>query len=222
MDAETGRECPRARFDQSGRLVNGEQAIGELVHIRSAPAFEGYWRNEEATAARVRGTAYWSGDLCYVDEAGFVYFAGRGDDWLRVDGENIAAAPVERILVRHPDVVGATVYAVPDPQVGDLPMAALELRPGAAFDPQGFARFLEQQPDLGTKAAPRFVRVVAELPVTATMKTIRKDLRRERWRTIDPVWWQTGRGTAYELMTEDDIATFETRFAQHGRSHVIT
>ena len=45
---------------------------------------------------------YWSGDLAYRDEAGFVYYAGRTADWLRVDGENLAAAPIERILLATP------------------------------------------------------------------------------------------------------------------------
>ncbi len=50
---------------------------------------------------------YWSGDLAYRDPEGFVYHAGRTADWLRIDGENLAAAPVERILVRHPSIAQA-------------------------------------------------------------------------------------------------------------------
>ena len=59
--------------------------------------FAGYYNDPVATAERMRGGKYWSGDLAYRDEAGFVYYAGRTADWLRVDGENVAAAPVERI-----------------------------------------------------------------------------------------------------------------------------
>ena len=66
-----------------------------------------------------------------------------GTDWLRVDGENFAAGPVELILGRHPDVAGSVVYAVPDPRTGDQVMAALELRSGATFNPGAFAAFLE-------------------------------------------------------------------------------
>ncbi len=106
---------------------------------------------------------YWTGDLGYCDEAGYLYFAGRTDDWLRVDGENFAAAPVTRILERHPDVVLAAVYAVPDPVTGDQVMAALQLRESAEFDPEAFAMFLADQPDLGTKWAPRYVRICEEL-----------------------------------------------------------
>ena len=82
---------------------------------RRGAGFEGYWRNDDAETARLREGWYWTGDLAYRDEAGFFYFAGRDHDWLRVDGENFASAPIERILQRHPDVVLAVVYAVPDP-----------------------------------------------------------------------------------------------------------
>ena len=130
LDPATGKECPPACFDDRGRLLNAEEAIGELVSKAGGAGFEGYWRNDDAERARLREGWYWTGDLAYRDDAGFFYFAGRDHDWLRVDGENFASAPIERILQRHPDVVLAAVYAVPDPAVGDQVMAALQLRPG--------------------------------------------------------------------------------------------
>ena len=65
---------------------------------RARSKFEGYYNNPEADAERTRNGWYWSGDLAYRDEEGIFYFAGRTGDWLRVDSENFAAAPVERIL----------------------------------------------------------------------------------------------------------------------------
>ena len=112
LDSETGQECARARLDQYGRLVNAEEAIGEMVSKTGGAGFEGYWHNDEANAARLRNGWYWTGDLAYRDDDDFFYFAGRDYDWLRVDGENFAAAPVEAILTRHPDVILASVYAV--------------------------------------------------------------------------------------------------------------
>jgi fatty-acyl-CoA synthase len=183
-----GRECPPARFDESGRMVNAEEALGEMVSTTGSAGFEGYWENEEATEDRVRQGWYWTGDLVYKDGEGYLWFAGRADDWLRVDGENFAAAPVARIIERHPDVVLAAVYAVPDPTVGDQVMAALQLRPGTTFDPDGFAGFLAGQPDLGTKWVPRFVRVAETLPTTATAKILVRQLRAEGVDCDDPVW----------------------------------
>src|SRR5690606_2562028 len=111
LDEATGKECPRARFDDSGRLVNPE-AVGQIVGVGLAHTFEGYWKNPGAMADRVRGEDFWTGDLAYRDEAGFFYFAGRSSDWLRVDSENFAAAPVERVVQRFPGVLAAPVFAV--------------------------------------------------------------------------------------------------------------
>ena len=136
----TRAECPPARFDDAGRLLNADEAIGEIVNRGRAANFEGYYKNAEGDAERVHAGWYWTGDLAYRDEAGFFYFAGRGDDWLRVDSENFAAAPVERIIERHPDLAAVAVYAVADPRSGDAVMAAVELRPGTAFDPEPLRR----------------------------------------------------------------------------------
>jgi len=221
LNAETEEECPPARFDDKGVLLNPDQAIGELVNRLGTAGFEGYWRNDEATAARTRDGMYWTGDLAYKDEQGFVYFAGRDFEWLRVDGENFAAAPVERIFARFADVVVAAVYAVPDPGVGDQVMAALQLVPGASFDPDAFTAFLQQQPDLGTKWAPRFVRITEELPVTPTAKVLKRVLRRERWETTDPVWWRPTRRAPYRRLTAGDVGALAAEFAARGRAAVL-
>jgi fatty-acyl-CoA synthase len=63
LDPETGEECPRATFDEERRLLNANEAIGELVNTSGVSSFEGYWRNEEANRARVRDGIYRTGDL---------------------------------------------------------------------------------------------------------------------------------------------------------------
>jgi fatty-acyl-CoA synthase len=93
-------------------------------------------------------------------------------------------------------------------------MTALQLRPGASFDPEQFESFLADQSDLGTKWVPRFVRVCPELPITATSKVLVRTLRVERWNSSDPVWWRTGRGpTAYEPLEQADVSVLETAVA---------
>jgi fatty-acyl-CoA synthase len=184
-------------------------------------SFEGYYANDHADAARTRDGWFWSGDLGYRDEEGTFYFAGRGDDWLRVDGENFAAAPVEAILARHPDVAASVVFAVPDPRTGDQVMAAVELRPAASFDAAAFADFLAAQGDLGTKWSPTYVRVVDSIPVTGTGKLDRKSLRAHRWQTTDPVWWKRGRALEYLPMTDEDRRRIDAEFRAAGRGHVM-
>jgi fatty-acyl-CoA synthase len=221
IDPETGVECARARFGPGRELLNASEAIGEIVRRDSVTSFEGYYANEEADALRTRNGWFWSGDLGYRDEEGTFYFAGRGNDWLRVDGENFSAAPVEVILARHPDVAAALVFAVPDPRTGDQVMAALELKHHAVFDAAAFADFLACQPDLGTKWAPTYIRVVDALPVTATGKVERKALRADRWQTRDPVWWRPGRSGAYAPLTGGDVEKIGAEFESAGRRYLL-
>ncbi|MFI6286543.1 AMP-binding protein [Streptomyces sp. NPDC051018] len=228
VDPDTGEERATAVLSGGGRLLNGAEAIGELVN-RGPNPFEGYWRHPEAEEARRRGGWYWTGDLFFRDTQGFLYFAGRTDDRLRVDSENLAAAVVESILSRWGEAAAVAVYAVPDPVAGDQVMAALALRsggPGGAagpdgFDPAAFAAFLASQPDLGTKMAPRFIRVVRELPVTATNKIHRVGLRREGFRCEDPVWWRPAGESAYRPLTAGDVSALEAEYADHGREDLL-
>jgi fatty-acyl-CoA synthase len=203
LDPASGDECPRAVLDDRGRVVNLDEATGEIVETQPSSGFEGYYKNEAAAEERFRGGAYWSGDLAYRDADGWFFFAGRSNEWLRVDGENFSAAPVEAILGRHPDVRSVAVYAVPDDPVGDRVMAALELRAGAAFDPTAFEDFLRAQADLGPKWVPAFVRVDDELPKLASMKIDKTRLRRQAWR-VDGVIWRPGKGEHLRPLTEDD------------------
>jgi fatty-acyl-CoA synthase len=218
---DSGVECPPARFDGNGTLLNPEEAIGEIVGVGRARFFEGYYRNPEAEAERIRGDDYWSGDLGYRDALGNFYFAGRSSDWLRVDSENFSADPVERILLRHDAITAALVYGVPDPQSGDNVMCAVELAPGQTLDPAEFARFLDRQADLGTKWRPRFVRVISAVPETATGKVSKIPLRTVAWDTDDPVWWAPPRSTSYHRLTEEDRAELRREFAAHGRENLL-
>jgi fatty-acyl-CoA synthase len=179
-------------FGPDGGPTNLEKAIGEIVETQPTSAFEGYYKNDDATSDRFRGGSYWSGDLAYRDKEGWFYFAGRSNEWLRVDGENFAAAPIEAIVARYPDVRSVAVYAVPDDPVGDRVMVAIELEAGSTFDPESLDDFLDGQTDLGTKWRPAFVRVMQELPKLASMKIDKQRLRREAWR-VDGVFWRPGR-----------------------------
>jgi len=174
LDPETGDECPRAIIDEQGRVTNLEAATGELVETQPTAGFEGYYKNEAATQERFRDGAYWSGDLAYRDEGGWLFFAGRSNEWLRVDGENFAAAPVEAIIGRH-----------------------------ASFDAAEFDEFLATQTDLGPKWVPSFVRIDDELPKLSSMKVNKKQLRHDAWR-LDDIVWRPTRNDDLRPLTADD------------------
>jgi fatty-acyl-CoA synthase len=222
FDPATGAECPPARFDDAGQMSNPVEAIGEIASISGPAAFEGYYKNEEAQRERVHAGLYWSGDLAYRDDDGWVYFAGRGDDWLRVDGENFCSAPVEALITRHPDVVLAAVYAVPDPRVGDQVMACVQLRPGSAADAGALDAHLKAQPELGTKWLPRFLRITSQMPTTATAKVLKRQLRAERWECPDPVWWRPEPAADLRALTAADLAAIREEFGRYGRTRALT
>ena len=175
VDPDTGKSCPPG-------------VTGELVNVSGTSRFEGYYNDPEADAERMAGGVYHSGDLAYRDGDGYVYFAGRLGDWMRVDGENLGAVPIERVLLRHADVVEAAVYGIPAPDVGDRVMAALTLADGARFDVDAFRDFLAAQSDLGPKQWPSYVRISSTLPRTETFKVIKRQLAAEGTDCADPVY----------------------------------
>jgi fatty-acyl-CoA synthase len=218
---ESGAERPRARFDDSGALLNADDCVGELVNTAGRGPFEGYYNNPEATERTLRNGWYWSGDLAYADDDDYVYFAGRAGEWLRVDGENFPAAPVEAALSRHPDVIVAAVYGVPDQQAGDQVMAAIVLRDDAPFDGSGFATWVDAQPDVGPKWRPRYVRVARELPTTGTNKIVKRVLSSQKYRLDlvgdDELWVRERGATAYRRFTADDEAGLLDGLRRAGR-----
>ena len=119
-------------------MTNFDDAVGELVNTYGVGGFTGYYNDQAATEERMRHGMYWSGDLAYRDTDGWIYLAGRTADWMRVDGENLAAGPVERILQRLPEINHVAVYAVPDEHVGDQVMAAIVLNDGATLTPKRY------------------------------------------------------------------------------------
>jgi fatty-acyl-CoA synthase len=221
VDAD-GNELPPARFDGEGRLTNAEQCVGELVNVEGVGPFEGYYRNDEAMARTTRLGWYWSGDLAYVDEHGWVYFAGRTSDWLRVDGENFPAAPVEAIVARHGDVVLACVYGVPDVDAGDQVMAALVLTQGAAFDPKAFGAWLDAQGDLSPKWRPRYIRVCDALPTTPSNKVLVRTLVHQKFRSDrvngDAVFVRGRQERVYRSFGQEEEQSLRAAFEDSGRA----
>ncbi len=140
--------------------------VGEIVNSSGPGYFDGYYGDPAATAERMRGGMYRTGDLGWVDEKGFIHFAGRLGDWLRIDGENIGTQPIEAVLRRHPLVRECIVFGVPV-EIGDA-VGAVLVAPGLTR--AGFDGFLTDQPDLGRRQRPTRVWLVDELPQTATFK----------------------------------------------------
>jgi fatty-acyl-CoA synthase len=221
---EEGLEVPRAVFDADGGLTNADRSVGEIVNMLGVGPFEGYYRNDDAMRRTTRNGWYWSGDLGYVDQDGWVYFAGRTSDWLRVDGENFPTTPIEAIIARHPDLILASVYGVPEPDSGDQVMCALVLRDGAAFDGATFAKWLDDQPDLSPKWRPRYVRLSTALPTTPTNKVLGRTLVHQKFRADrvdgDPLYIRERGSDIYRPFTPQDELALREAFEANGRREV--
>lgn len=203
-------------------MLTPDDAVGEIVDKQGRRGFEGYYKNDDADADRIRNGWYWTGDLGYLDVAGFIYFAGRRGDWIRVDGENTSALTIERVLRRHPAVIAAGAYAVPDPRSGDQVMASIEVANPEAFDVEGFTEYLARQEDLGSKGIPRFLRVSANLPVTGSNKVLKRDLQAQRWHTDESVFRWEGRGApVYRRMSAEDKTALDAQFTAYGRQRLL-
>lgn len=218
---DDGTAKPPARFGSDGRLLNADECVGEIVNTAGAGPFEGYYNNDEANERTLRFGWYWSGDLGYLDDDRYLYFAGRNADWLRVDGENFPAQPIEATIGRHPDVVLAAVYGVPDDQAGDQIMAGLVVRDGATFDPAGFAAWIDAQETLGPKWRPRYVRVLCDPPTTGTNKIVKRTLVHQKWRgdlvSGDPVFVRDRGEAEYRPFTPQDETALHDSFARYRR-----
>ena len=179
VDVETGEQVPVG-------------TVGEIVNSSGPGLFSGYHGDDDATADRMRGGIYHTGDLGWVDDAGYVHFAGRSDDWLRVDGENLGTGPIERILLRHIGIRQVAVFGRPV-EIGDEIHAVLVT--DGNVDASGLTEFLRAQTDLGPKQWPHRVRVVSAFPDTATFKTVKRALRAD---TAPPTFVRASAAFRYE------------------------
>jgi len=218
---DDGEPKPRAELDDRGRVLNAQDCVGEIVNTQGVGPFEGYYNNEDATSKTTRFGWYWSGDLGYKDRQGFLYFAGRNADWIRVDGENFPAGPIEETLRKAPGVVLAAVYGVPDDQAGDQVMASLVLADDAEFDATDFSNWLDAQDAIGPKWRPRYVRILRDPPTTGTNKIVKRTLVNQKFRADrvggDECYVRERGETEFRPFTATDETVLHRSFVHYGR-----
>ncbi len=176
-----GRPIPGhevAIIDEAGnRCPPGER--GDIAVRRPDPVmFLGYWNNEEATREKFRGDWLLTGDLGVADDDGYLTYLGRTDDVISSAGYRIGPAEVEECLAQHPAVAMAAVIGVPDPIRGEAIKACIVLRGCEPSDDLAaeIQNFVKTR--LAAHEYPRQVEFFKELPLTATGKVMRKELRK--------------------------------------------
>lgn len=158
--------------DDGSLLPCGE--IGEIVH-RGPNVMLGYYKDDEATAHSRRFGWHHTGDLGVIDEDGQLLFVDRLKDIIKSGGENVASVKVEQVLLQHPQVANAAVIGVPHPRWSEAVVAVVMLKPGASDNAD---QILDHcRCDLAPHEVPKAVQFVDEMPLTATSKLRKVELR---------------------------------------------
>ena len=148
--------------------------IGELV-IAGPQIVPRYWRKPKETAASLRNGELRTGDVGFVDEAGWFYLVDRAKDMIIASGFKVWPREVEEVLYLHPAVREAAVVGIPDPYRGETIKAVVSLKPGQAATPEEIKEFARAQ--LAAYKYPRVVEIVDELPKTTSGKIMRRLLK---------------------------------------------
>jgi crotonobetaine/carnitine-CoA ligase len=153
--------------------------VGEMVVRSDRPwgLCSGYHNDAAATARAWANGWFHTGDAFRRDEDGYFYFVDRVKDAIRRRGENISSFEVEVEVCAHPHVREAAAIGVPSEHSEDEVMIIVAPAPGQTIDPTELAAFLiERMPYF---MAPRYIRVLDELPKTPSAKVLKAELRRE-------------------------------------------
>ena len=166
-------------LDDHGEIIEADYQTGQIAVAAPDPVMMlGYWNNEVATAEKYHGDYLLTGDFGYRDEEGYYFFDGRRDDLISVAGYRIGPTEIEDCIVSHPDVAMVAVIGVPDEVKGQVIKAFVVPRGGRQPDFE-FVEELKGQVRnrLAAHEVPKFIEFVDALPLTATGKIIRAELR---------------------------------------------
>lgn len=176
-----GKAVPGHRVeivDDAGNVLptGTEGNIG--IHAPDPVMFLGYWRNPEATREKFAGAYLVTGDIGVMDTDGFIRFVGRNDDVITSAGYRIGPGPIEDCLLGHPAVRMAAVVGLPDATRTEIVKAFIVLNAGFAPS-EALVRDIQDhvRTRLAAHEYPRAVAFVDQLPMTATGKIVRRELR---------------------------------------------
>ncbi len=157
--------------DEEGKILKPGE-VGEII-IRTPRIMKGYAGREDDSALAEGWRA--TGDLGWVDEEGYVFFAGRKDDMIIRGGENIAPAEIETVLMSHPAVDECAVIGVPSVEWGQTVKAFVVLRTGGKLTADELSEFCRSR--LASFKRPEHIEFIAVLPRNPLGKILRKELR---------------------------------------------
>ena len=170
---------PRPGFEL--RIVDSDRndvpagEAGEIL-LRGGSIMSHYLDDPEATAEAVDAEGWLgTGDLGVIDEGGCLRIVGRSKDMFIVGGFNAYPAEIENALLRHPDVQQVAVIGIPDERLGEVGMAFVVARPGSSPGAEEIIEWSRAQ--MANYKVPRRVELIDQLPINATGKVVKDDLR---------------------------------------------
>ncbi len=148
--------------------------VGEII-CQSPLATHGYYKNPDATGAAFRNGWFYTGDLGYFDEEGYLFVSGRKKDMVKSGGISIYPLEIESVIYSHPDILEAAVIGVPDPQWGEALKAVVVLKPGATLSESVLLGFCKER--LSAYKVPKSVEFRDALPHTEVGKVNKVKLK---------------------------------------------
>lgn len=177
LTSSIGRPLPDVEIkvvDEDGNTLPPLE-VGEIL-ARGSRVMTGYWKDEDKTSKVMTGDGWLrTADRGWMDEDGYIYLAGRGDDMIIRGGENISPEEVENVLHSHPDIEEAAVIGVPDPDWGQEPRAVVVLKKGRETTGEDIMEFCRAR--LAGFKRPRSVVFIEALPRNPMGKVLKKELR---------------------------------------------
>lgn len=173
--------CGRAVLNVETRVVDDAMRdvrpgeVGEIVH-RSPQLLNGYYKDEERTAAAFEGGWFHSGDLATIDEEGYITVVDRKKDMIKSGGENVASREVEEMIYRLPEVSEVAVIGLPDDYWIEAVTAVVVKKPGAAIDEAAIVAHCRAH--MAHFKVPKRVIFVDSLPKNPSGKLLKRELRR--------------------------------------------
>jgi fatty-acyl-CoA synthase len=169
VDPNTGKDFP---IGKEGELCTK----GRLI-------MKGYYKMPKESAKLIDQNGWFhTGDLALINENGYVKITGRLKDVFMPGGLNVSPEEVENILYTHPKIKQVTIVGVPDPVMGEVGMAFVELKEGEKETEEGIIQFCKGK--MANFKVPKYVRFVSEFPMTSTGKVQRFKLRDQAGREM--------------------------------------
>ena len=182
-DARLG-SSGQARIDVEVRCVDENDnplppgETGEVV-VRGDVVMPGYWNNSEASAAALRGGWLHTGDIGYLDDAGYLFLLDRATDMIVSGGNNVYPREVEEAIILHPQVASCVVFGIPDDYWGEAVQAVVVAREGESPNAADIIAFCAEH--MAGYKKPKAVDFVDSLPVSGYGKVLRREVRDRYW-----------------------------------------